>query len=362
LVTILDLGLQPDPDSLLGPPDFESASEAPVELAICPMCGLVQLLGPRPVGPRPPHGHAMPLPSGDPWLPLIGRSIRADRPIIWDVDGSSGLSVAALTTAECVISGLSPDTATGVDLVLVGHALAHVDDLDGLVGQIENALASRGLVAIDFHHVLGLARGQFDVVSHAHRSYLSLHSVELALDRHGLGVIAVQRISEYGGTVRVLAARQSARLVVHEGSFNPARIRTLEQKAQVARISTYEGLEQRVHAVCADLITFLDGARRDSRTVVGYGAASRGTTLINIAGIGVDLLPVVVDRAPAKQGLLLPRARVPIRDPSEIDNVAPDDILILPWPMADRIIEQLATARGRGARFVVAVPKMAVLQ
>jgi hypothetical protein len=89
--------------------------------------------------------------------------------------------------------------------------------------------------------------------------------------------------------------------------------------------------------------------------------ATIGPSSINIAGIGADMLPLVVDRAPAKQGLLLPRARIPIGAPSEIDKVAADDIVILPWPMADRIIEQLADARNRGARFVVAVPQLAVL-
>jgi C-methyltransferase C-terminal domain/Putative zinc binding domain/Methyltransferase domain len=362
LATILDLGSQPDPDALLDPADAEPAPEAPVELALCMTCGLAQLLGDRPVGPRPAHGHAMHSSPEDPWVQLIEHLLQASRPVVWDVDGSSGVPAASLAAPGCVVAGPSSDAATVADLILVGHALSHVDDLDVLVRRIATALAPRGLAAIDFHHVVGLAQGQFDVVSHAHRSYLSLHSLEHALHRHGLGVIATQRIAEYGGTVRVLAAHQSANMAVDDARFSAAQIREVEKRARVDQPSGYEGLELRVRVACADLVGFLSEARRSGRTVVGYGAASRGTTLINIAGIGADLLSFVVDRAPAKQGRLLPRARIPVLGLSEIQSGVGDDILILPWPLADQIIEQLAVVRDRGARFVVALPQLEILR
>jgi hypothetical protein len=304
----------------------------------------------------------MPTSKGDPWILLIERSLQTVRPVVWDIDGSSGVSAVSVAADACVLTGLSPGAATLADLILVGHALAHVDDLDVLITRIAAGLAPRGLVGIDFHHVLGLAQGQFDVVSHAHRSYLSLHSLEYALHRRGLGVIAAQRISEYGGTVRVLAAHRSENMPVDDGSFSAAPIRAAERTARIDHLSGFEGLEQHVRVACAELIEFLDGARRTGSTVVGYGAASRGTTLLNIAGIGVDLLPMVVDRSEAKQGRLLPRARIPIGDPSEIETVGADNVLILPWPLADQIIEQLTLARDRGARFVVALPHLDVLR
>jgi hypothetical protein len=359
---ILDLGSQPDPDSLLHPADPDPAPEALVELAICTTCGLVQLIGPRPDGPRPPHGHAMPAGSGDPWIGLIERSVQASRPVVCDVDGSSGIPAASLAAAGHVVAGLPPDVANAADLILVGHALAHVDDLDTLLGRVATALASGGMVAIDFHHVLGLAQGQFDVVSHAHRSYFSLHSLERALDRRGLGVIAAQRIAEYGGTVRVLAAHRSEDMPVDSKNFSAAPIRAVERTARIDQPAAYEGLEQLVRVACADLIEFLDDARCAGRTVVGYGAASRGTTLINLAGVGVDRLPFVVDRAPAKQGRLLPRARIPILAPSEIEQATPNDIMILPWPLADQIMKQLTLAYDHGARFVVALPRLEILR
>lgn len=359
---ILDLGSQPDPDWLLDPADPDPAPEAPVELAICSACGLVQLLGPRPDGPRPAHGHAMSAPTGDPWVGLIERSLQASSPVVCDVDGSSGLPVASLAAAGRVVAGLPPGGTDAADLILVGHALAHVDDLGALVGRIATALAPRGLVAVDFHHALGLAQGQFDVVSHAHRSYLSLHSLERALDRHGLSVIAAQRIADYGGTVRVLAAHRSDNMPLDDGGSGAVLIQDAERTARIDQLAGYEGLEQKVRVACADLVAFLDEARRAGRRVAGYGAASRGTTLINLAGVGVDRLPFVVDRAPAKQGRLLPRARIPILALSEIERATPDDIMILPWPLAGQIAKQLSLARPQGARYVVALPRLEFLR
>jgi hypothetical protein len=359
LDAIVDLGSQPDPDFLLDPSDSGVAPEAPVRLAICVTCGLVQLLGPRPDGPRPAHGHAMAASNEDPWVGLIKRALPAAVDVAVDVDGSSGLPVESFCSPDHVVAGLSDSAASGAKLILVGHALAHADDIDSIVGRIETALAPTGLVAIDFHHVLGLVQGQFDVVAHTHRSYLSLLSLERALGRHGLGVVAATRTPDYGGTVRVLAARASA---AHAESAAAEQIRDAERRALVDRRAGYAGLEQRMRTTCAQLVAHLDVAREAGRTVVGYGAASRGTTLLNLAGVGVDALSCIVDRAPAKQGRLLPRARIPILAPSELERVKPSEIVILPWPSAGQISGQLAHARDWGARFFVAVPALEVVQ
>lgn len=359
---ILDLGSQPDPDWLLDPDDPDPAPEAPVELAICPACGLVQLLGPRPDGPRPAHGHVRSTPIGDPWVGLIERLVCAGSPVVCDVDGSSGFPSALLAATGRVMAGLPREGTDAADLILVGHALAHVDDLDALVARIAAALAPRGLVAVDFHHVLGLAQGQFDVIGHAHRSYLSLHSAERAFDRHGLRVIAAQRISDYGGTVRVLAAHRSNNGPLDDAGPEADLIREAERRARIEQPAGYEGLEQQIRATCSDLINFLDVARCAGRTVVGYGAASRGTTLINFAGVGVDRLPFVVDRAEAKQGRLLPRARIPILAPSEIERATVDDIMIFPWPLAGQITKQLSRILPGATRYAVAMPRLEFLR
>jgi C-methyltransferase-like protein/putative zinc binding protein len=358
---ILDFGPQPDPDWLLEPSDPEPAPEAPVHLAICGSCTLLQLTGPRPEGPPPPHGHAMSIPTGDPWVATIKRSMNAESAVVLDLDGTSGLPADDLCGAGAVGSGLMFDRANQAGLILVGHALTHADDIGALLGKIEGALAPKGLLAIDFHHALGIVNGQFDVVSHTHRSYLTLHSLESVLARHGLGVIAVQRIKEYGGTIRVLAARKSDSLEVNWDASVRHQVLESERAERVDRASGYAGLDKQILDACARLIDFLDDGARAGRSIAGYGAAARGTVLLNLAGVEADRLSFIVDRAQPKQGRLLPRARIPVVAPSVFDSEMPDDILILPWPVSDQIVEQLSAARAHRPRFVVALPRLEYL-
>lgn len=362
LETLLDVGPQPDPDSLIELGDPRPAKQAPVVLTICSSCGLVQLPGPRPDGPRPAHGHAMTMSNGDPWVGMIERILPPGPRVVVDVDGSGGLPAGDLSNSGRVVVGLSPDGSEPSALTLVGHALSHVDDFDGLLRRVEASLAPKGLVAIDFHHVLGLADGQFDVVAHTHRAYLSLTSLDRALDRHGLAVVAARRIAEYGGTVQVLAARRADDLVIGAGAFAAQRVRAAETAAQIDCATGFVGLRRRVQDTCSQLVDYLEDLRRSGRTVAGYGAAARGTTLLNIAGIGKDQVAFVVDRAPAKQDKLLPGSMIRVGAPSEIASARPDDVLILPWPSASSIAGDLAYTRAWGARCFVAVPHLEVLR
>ena len=156
-----------------------------------------------------------------------------------------------------------PDRGAG--LVLVGHALTHADEPDGLLRAIESALAPGGLVAIEFHHVLGLAQGQFDVLSHAHRSYLSLHSLERLLARHGLAAVTAERVPDYGGTVRVLAGRTLLGTAPRDTSPAVEQIRQTELEHRVQVASGFEALPGQVARGRAELRGYFERTRRDAR-------------------------------------------------------------------------------------------------
>lgn len=365
---MIDLGPQPDPDVLLDPAGHEDAPVASVRAWICSECGLVQLVGPRPAGPRMPHGHGATALSSllaDPIIQDMFRLLPVDHRLVVEMDESD-----ARTAVQPRFRTLPIDVATPVSLyapgqqaglVLAGHAFTHADDLDGLMSAIESVLAPGGVIAIEFHHVLGLAQGQFDVLSHAHRSYLSLLSLERLLDRYACAAIAAERLPEYGGTVRVLVGRRSGGDALIGRSSGMETIRQTERQANVQLGEGYEAVPRHVIQARTDLRSFLEEARRKGRMVAAYGAASRGTVLLNVAGIGPIDLPYVVDRSPEKQGRLLPGCRIPVLAPDEIERSRPDDILILPWPLASEIQEQLGGARARGARFTVAMPRLETL-
>lgn len=361
LETILNLGPQPDPDWLLDRDDRAAAPEAPVILAICGVCGLVQMSGPRPDGPLPTHGHASSTPSGDAWATVIQQAVRSTSPAVWDVDQSSGLPVDTLAAGAPVTVGSSSGGEETADLILVGHALAHTDDLDGLVERISASLVPGGVVSIDFHHVLGLAQGQFDVVSHTHRSYLSLRSLDRVLERHDLRVVAARCVDDFGGTVRVLAAGDHGATPIPGNGSEADEIRRIERTARVDEAAGYADLADRTRTACAEIIEFLNETRRSGRTVLGYGASSRGTVLLNLADVDAELLPFVVDRSEAKQGRRLPRSQIPIRPVAELERERPDYVMILPWPSASQIIGPMRAALGPDTRYVTALPRLEML-
>ena len=384
---LIDLGAQPDPDQLLDPATDETAPTARIELWLCHACGLVQLAGPRPSGPVPPHGHHAGGPADAASWPVdvLLPGLRHER-IVVDADVADartgrafarhGFGVHGFTRQPVVDASADPwiveapfDAAAADTLgmggrragvVIASHALSHADDPDALVASIARILAPEGVVAIEFHHVLGLVDGQFDVLSHAHRSYLSVRALECLLERHGLAITAAERTPTFGGSIRVLAAHVAAGAAAAAGLSLDA-IRRSEDLAQAGEAAGYAGLPRQVARATADLVGFLEQARSDGRRVAGYGAPPRGTVLLNLAGVDPSLLAYTVDRDPDKQGRALPGCRIPVLVPSEIDTRRPDDILLLPWPIADEIQRQLVAARDRGARFAVAMPALRIL-
>ncbi len=383
---LIDLGPQPDPDRLLDPDDEADAPTAPIDLWLCGACGLVQLVGARPAGPYPRHGHyAGGSAESGPWpyarfRPGLGR----DR-IVVDVDvadartgrafAADGVTVHGFTRQSGLHGPADPwiedrpfdeDAADALaargglaGVVIASHALPHADDPEALVRLIARILAPDGIVAIEFHHVLGLIEGQFDVLSHAHRSYLSVHALERLLARHGLVIDAAEQVDAFGGSVRVVARRADAASASTDLLLDA--IRRAETSARVAEPAGYAAITDQVTRACSDLIAFLEHAREEDRRVGGYGAPARGTVLLNLARVDQTLLPFTVDRDPAKHGRAMPGSRIPIYPVSKLDARRPDDILVLPWPLADEIQQQLVNARNRGSRFVVAMPALRVL-
>ena len=388
-VLLLDLGSQPDPDMLLDPDGRRQAPTAPVRAWICASCGLVQLVGSRPDGPSGVHGHSAG-PSEkrrDPWWAAFDARIPSDDRLVVDIDVAdpgigdgfiaAGFSVVgyAAPAAAASIGGrdwihgrrFDPSAASSIvesgrqaGLVIASHALAHVDDLNELMTSIEAVLAPGGLIAVEFHHALELARGQFDVLSHAHRSYFSLHSLSGLFERHGLTVEGATTSPQYGGTVRAIARRAGSATPIGQ-SESLAAIGRAERVALIHQAAGFADLPRHVALVSNALIDFLDSARRGRLRVAGYGAAARGTTLLNVAGVSREQLPFVVDRSPAKQGRLLPGAMIPVLPTEEIARTKPDRILILPWPLAAEIMAQLSDARAWGARFARAMPRLEIL-
>lgn len=244
------------------------------------------------------------------------------------------------------------------DLTAANNVLAHVPDINDFVAGFARVLKPQGVATFEFPHLMNLvAECQFDTVYHEHFSYLSLSAVCTIFERNGLSVFDVEELPTHGGSLRVFAQRIGAGRAI-EPSVSSLLAR--EAAAGVATEAYYRGFQPRADRVKDDLLAFLIQAKREGRRVAAYGAAAKGNTLLNYAGVRSNLLPWVVDRNPAKQGKYLPGSRIPIVGEERLRDERPDYVVILPWNLCAEVMEQLRYIREWGGRFVWAVPALEV--
>jgi SAM-dependent methyltransferase len=246
------------------------------------------------------------------------------------------------------------------DLAVANNVLAHVPDINDFVAGFARLLAPCGVATFEFPHLLRLLTdAQFDTVYHEHYSYLSLTAVVRIFERNGLLVFDVEEIVTHGGSLRVYAQRSDVRAHATTGAVRSLLER--ETAAGLRDTSAYGGLQARAESIKNDLLAFLIETRKAGRTVAAYGAAAKGNTLLNFAGVRPDLLPWVVDRNPAKQGKSMPGSRIPIVGEDRLRADRPAFVLILPWNLRDEVQAQLAYVRDWGAKFVIAVPRLEIV-
>lgn len=245
------------------------------------------------------------------------------------------------------------------DLMVANNVLAHAPDINDFVAGFARLLKQSGVATFEFPHLLRLVQqNQFDTVYHEHYSYLSLLAIEGVFGRNGLSVFDVQELPTHGGSLRVFAQLDGQGHQPVEPSV--ARLRQMELDAGLRTRGFYQGLQARSERIKDDLVTFLIDSKRQGLKVAAYGAAAKGNTLLNFAGVRPDLLPYVVDKNPAKQGKFMPGSRIPIVDEAHLKAHQPDRILILPWNLSAEVMTQLDYVRAWQGRFVMAVPTLTV--
>jgi SAM-dependent methyltransferase len=266
----------------------------------------------------------------------------------------AGIDTLAEFFGVTVADGLV-ESGRRADLIVANNVLAHVPDLHDFVGGISRLLAEGGVASIEFPHVMRLIeRVQYDTIYHEHFSYFSLLALEPVFARHGLRVVSVEELATHGGSLRLWVGRG-------ESDASVSELRVSERAAGLDTIETYRRFADSVRANKRELLRFLlDAAERGDR-VVGYGAPAKGNTLLNYAGVRSDLVEYTVDRNDYKQGRVLPGSRIPISSPERLLSDRPNFVLVLPWNLLDEIREQMVSVREAGAKFVVAIPHLRVV-
>lgn len=246
------------------------------------------------------------------------------------------------------------------DLTAANNVLAHVPDINDFVSGFSLLLKPDGVATFEFPHLLQLIEhAQFDTIYHEHFSYLSLSAVQRIFDLNGLQVFDVEQLSTHGGSLRVFAQRKDLGIRPITKSVNDLLV--LETSAGITSESYYANFQDRANTIKNDLIAFLIDAKKQGKRTIAYGAAAKGNTLINYAGIREDLISCVVDRNPAKQDKFLPGSRIPIVNEQVIRDSKPDYVLILPWNLTAEVTEQLNYIREWDGKFVTAIPHIKIL-
>jgi len=267
---------------------------------------------------------------------------------------AKGLSIVRAFFGRQLAQSLR-DQGHGADLMVANNVLAHVPDINDFVAGFAVLLKPDGVATFEFPHLQRLVEGcQFDTIYHEHFSYLSLLAVDSIFASNGLQIFDVAELPTHGGSLRVFAQR--ADRAVRPRNATVAAMLARERAIGMAGPAWYGTLQLAAERIKHDLLAFLVTEKRAGRTVAGYGAAAKGNTLLNWAGVRPDLLPWVVDANPAKQGKRLPGSRILVSAPERLAVERPDTVLILPWNLRDEIRALL----GGGQRIAIAVPRLEV--
>jgi len=382
--SVIDLGHQPPSNAYLRPDQLALPEVTyPLQVYVCTSCWLVQL---------PAHATAQELFTADyayfsstssSWCAHAERFVAAaverlalgPQSLVVELASNDGYLLQYMQQRGIPCLGIEPTHATAeaakvkgittverffgvalaaelqpADLVVANNVLAHVPDINDFVAGIALLLKPNGRASIEFPHLMQLlARNQFDTIYHEHYSYLSLGTVARIAATVGLNVVDVEELPTHGGSLRVWLA--------HKGATEPmasvATVLAAEAEAGLERLDAYAGFQQRSEATKHALMEFLLQAKRNGQRVLGYGAAAKGNTLLNYAGIRADLLPAVADRAPSKQGTLLPGSHIPVISPEQLAAESADTLLVLPWNLIEELRQQLP-----GTELVTVIPKL----
>jgi len=388
----LDLGHAPPSNAYLSPADLmRPETTYPLRLKACPSCRLVQTEDFAAADALFDADYAYFSSTSRSWLDHASRYVEMitarfgldSSSHVIEVASNDGYLLKNFVAAGIPCLGVEPTKGTAeaaraigvpvlqsffgertaldleqADLILGNNVYAHVPDINDFTRGLRTALKPQGVITLEFPHLMRLVEfNQFDTVYHEHFSYLSLLSAEAILHAVGLRVFDVEELPTHGGSLRIYACHESSD---HIEMPTVASLRDTEAARGMGGDAYYTSFQDKAETVKNDFLRFLLQAKSDDKTVAAYGAAAKGNTLLNFAGVRPDLLPFVCDAASSKIGKLMPGSHIPIQAPEALEQNRPDYLVIFPWNIATEIRAQNADLAAKGTRFVMAVPDLRV--
>lgn len=372
-------------------PEFE----CPLDLTLCPKCRLVQLT--HVVPPEKMFSHYLYVSSTTETFrkhfaeyakSVRAKLLKAEPGLAVDIGSNDGLLVSCYEKEGFRGAGIEPaknlsdeanrkgvftindyfgersvqtllDTIGPADVISGNNVFAHIDDTHAVLRNVVNLLDPKGMFVIEFPY-LGVMFDKmfFDMIYHEHLSYIALTPLADVLGRFGLEIFTVEPVASHGGSLRVFIQKKGA------GRAQEPIVRSMldeERRKGYLEDAVYHEFAKRVYRVREDLTGFVEGARREGKTLSGYGAAAKATTLINFCKFNAGQIRFVVDDNPLKQNKLVPSAKIPVVPREYLASHPTDYIVIFAWNFAPEIIKKLEPERAGGVKFIVPLPKPAVV-
>lgn len=390
----LDLGFAPPSNAYLTSEDLSKPEKSyPLRIKVCDRCWLVQTEDYAQADELFDKDYAYFSSTSTSWLAhaaryaeeMTRRSKLSRDSLVIEVASNDGYLLKNFVAAGIPCLGIEPTASTAAaaekigvpvlreffgerlgrqlasegrkaDLIAGNNVYAHVPDINDFTRGLKTALKPGGMITLEFPHLMRLLEHtQFDTVYHEHFSYLSVHTVAAIFEACGLRVCDVEQLPTHGGSVRIFGCHaDDAR------KDSPAVDALLAEEALrgLRELATYRDFQAKADKVKDDFLAFLIERKRAGETVAAYGAAAKGNTLLNYAGVKPDLLPFVCDAAAAKQDKFMPGSHIPILAPSALNDYRPDYVIILPWNLKSEVMGQLRHVREWGGQFVTAVPTL----
>ncbi len=394
--TFLDLGFAPPSNAYLTREDLaRPETYYPLKIKVCDQCWLVQTEDYAKAGDLFSADYAYFSSTSSGWLAhakiyaeKMIRQLHLNRDsLVIEVASNDGYLLKNFVAAGIPCVGIEPTSSTAdvaerfgipiireffgeplsqqlaatdktADLIVGNNVFAHVPNINDFTRGLKVALKQGGTITLEFPHLMRLMEHtQFDTVYHEHFSYLSLNTTARILAGAGLRVFDVEQLATHGGSLRVYACHEDDPRITSPGV---AELVATEIRSGLTDLGRYRSFQLRADRIKYDLLSFLLAKKQEGRCVAAYGAAAKGNTLLNYAGVRPDLLPFVCDAAPSKQGKFLPGSHIPVLPPFAMSEQKPDFVIILPWNIAPEIMQEHGYIHEWGGQFVVAVPTLRI--
>ena len=395
--TFLDLGLAPPSNAYLSAVELSKPEKHyPLKVMVCTVCWLVQTEDYAEADELFSSNYAYFSSTSSSWLAHAARYTEKltkmldldENKLVVEVGSNDGYLLNNFLTTGVSCLGIEPTASTAAvakqlgisvlqeffgealgkrlasdggqaDLIIGNNVYAHVPDINDFTMGLKALLKPTGTITLEFPHIKELiAHNQFDTVYHEHFSYLSLCTVEQIFRGAGLRIWDVETLPTHGGSLRIYGCHFEDNRVTTNAV---ARLRNEEVRFGLQNLATYQKFQIQANKVKKDLLSFLIEQKKSGKRVAAYGAAAKGNTLLNYAGVKSDLIPLVCDAAIAKQGKYTPGSHIPILPPSTLSSEFWDFILVLPWNIVKEIMAENSELTASGTKFVVAVPEMRTL-